>query len=125
MGVELDRKESKRGEREAGGAEKALLLTRGDTAKEKARRRRSSTVREARPRTGRGGWEFQTLERGEGRLCHLVPRVPLNPLASPGGMVGILAPEAEKDGEEEVSHQESPPSQLNRTSSVTWTERER
>lgn len=43
-------------------------------------------------------------EEGKGeRLCHLVPRMPLNPRGSPGSMVGNLAPKAEKDGEK-VSH---------------------
>lgn len=55
--------------------------------------------------TGQGGRKIGMILDGaevEG-LCHLVPRMPLNPRGSPDSVVGNLAPKAEKDGEE-VSH---------------------
>lgn len=81
--------------------------------------RRHSTVREARPSTGQGGWKIHRILEGGGRgwLCHLVPCVPLNPRRSPGGMVGNLAPKAEKDGEE-VSHKNV--LQANSTGLLLW-----
>ncbi len=93
-------------------------------AKEKSCR--SSAVGEARPWTGQRGWKVRAILEGveRGRLCHLVPRAPLNPRGSPGGMVGNLAPKAEKDGEE-VSHTNVLQANSTGTSSVTWRETEK
>lgn len=105
MGVELDRKRARDETRRAGG-----WWRREGTAAHTRRRGvgeschcRSSAVGEARPSTGQGGRKVRTSLEGVGRLCHLVPRVPLNPRGAPGSMVGNLAPKAEKDGEK-VSH---------------------
>ncbi|CAB1454242.1 unnamed protein product [Pleuronectes platessa] len=77
MGVELDRKRARdRSGRQV--EERRHCCSRAKTWRgRKACRRWSSTGGQARPWTGQ---------------------------ASPGGVVGILGPEAEKDGEEEVSH---------------------
>lgn len=96
----------RRKECEAGGGEMALLLTREDIAKEKSCRCRRSAEREARPSTGQGGWKVQRILEGGGRgvtvsSCPLCAPEPFADLQ--GGMVGNLAPKAEKDGEE-VSH---------------------
>lgn len=104
VGVELDRKRARRREWGAGGGAKALLLTREGVAKEKAVVLGAAQLERRDLRRVKEGERSERFWRGErGRLCHLVPHVPLNPRGSPGGMVGNLAPKAEKDGEE-VSH---------------------
>lgn len=105
LGVELDRERARRREWEAGGGEKALLLSREDVAKEKAvvlgaaqlERRDLGQVEE-------GERSEKFWREGKGGDCVILFLVsPRNPRRSPGGVVGNLAPKAEKDGEE-VSH---------------------
>lgn len=109
MGVELDRTRARRKEWETGRGEKALLLTREDIAKEKAVVLGAAQLGEVRPSTGRGGRkDLRHSGEGKGTDCVILSLACPRTLGSPGGVVGILAPKAEKEGEE-VSHT-SPPS---------------
>lgn len=110
---------------EAGGGEKALLLTREDIAKEKSCRR-CSAVREARPSTGQGGWKVQRILEGgvRGVTVSSCPLCAPEPFADLQGGYGWESCSKSWERWRRGVSQKCPPSWLNRTSSVTWRERE-